>query len=67
MTRRDMADFGRRRIEEPTLRGHVRDRDQRGARPDRAFEWPGVDLTEGVARPRRSKAVICKRQKRFFI
>src|SRR5207244_3924362 len=37
-----MADFGRR-VDEPALRRHMRDRDQLGARTDRAFERLKVD------------------------
>jgi hypothetical protein len=42
MACRDMADFGRR-IDEPALRRHVRDRDQLGARSDRALDRGEVE------------------------
>jgi len=41
--RGDMADLGRR-IDEPSLRGHVRDRDQLCARTDRALECLDFNL-----------------------
>jgi hypothetical protein len=43
VTRGDAADLGRR-IDEPTLCGHVRDRDQLCARTDRAFQRSEVKL-----------------------
>jgi len=54
VARRDIADLGRR-IDEPALRRHVRDRDQLGARTDRALEClkaelPGRVVAEHVHR-----------------
>jgi hypothetical protein len=43
VARGDMAHFGRR-IDEPALRRHMRDRDQLGARTDRALERGEVEL-----------------------
>jgi len=43
VARGDFADLGRR-IDEPALRGHVRDRDQLCARTDRALECLEVEL-----------------------
>ena len=48
MARGDAADGGRR-IDEPASPGHVRDRDQLRARPDRALERGEVDLAGRVA------------------
>ena len=47
MARRDIADLGRR-IDEPALRRHVRDRDQLGARADRALQCLEVELPGAV-------------------
>jgi hypothetical protein len=47
VARGDAADLGRR-IDEPALRGHVRDRDQLCVRTDRALERGEVDLARRV-------------------
>jgi hypothetical protein len=47
VARGDMADFGRR-IDKPASPRHVRDRDQLGARTDRALERGEVELPRRV-------------------
>jgi hypothetical protein len=56
VTHSDAADFGRR-IDEPALRRHVRDRDQLGARTDRAIER-GEGVVVGGVTPRPRQYVV---------